>query len=367
MLSIRKKRMRRGLPRPGRVKGHPEAAPKWPMVCLLVQGFSYDEMAKQNGRTKMTIHKDLRGLGFSGPGRNAGGNPVYSFGERINGVMVASLVRCLGLHPKTLAARLGTAKGTVDHYIYSRQPRHVATKIARNISDLRNELINHLVSTTQENPQDRYGAHRALATFWPDLRERSSLLVKIIYQCRKFLQQRPNATREELGEWLCAQAQAEASGRLQGRFFSAFLPWAPEVLSALDFDQLKSLTARHIIAHQLIATRWRTTDTAVRAAFNAKPIPPAEMRRLFENYNVSAGGHPVSPAKKPSKVGRPSKAELFRSAIMLNDGGLNWPQCADKLIPEEAKENRHAAAEKLRVGVARLKRKDKGLPVQNSA
>ena len=111
-----------------------------------------------------------------------------------------------------------------------------------------------------------------------------------------------------------------------------------------------------------------------RAAYAANPEPQREQargryRKLIGRV-AEAERIVAAKAAKPKHMGtpgRPSKAELYKSARRLNDAGVNWPQCAEKLIPEEAKENRHAAAEKLRVGVARLKRKEKELPVQNSA
>jgi endogenous inhibitor of DNA gyrase (YacG/DUF329 family) len=74
-------------------------------------------------------------------------------------------------------------------------------------------------------------------------------------------------------------------------------------------------------------------------------------RKLAELERIVAQSQ--QPEKRPP--GRPSRTEVFIKAKELHSQGRSWPQCADLLTPEDAQENRHAAAEILRVGVAGLK------------
>jgi hypothetical protein len=153
------------------------------------------------------------------------------------------------------------------------------------------------------------------------------------------------------------------------------------------------------IATRLSMGRYRWTesvagnsvDTAPRKRFISPsrlmpesncPQCRASLRKIFGPRNVQ-GGHRKWTAKcsncdrvfyvrndgqidlskgsrwRKAQGGRPSKAELFTKAEVLFLYGRSWPQCAELLIPDEAKENRHAAAERLRVGVAGLKKKRK--------
>jgi len=75
------------------------------------------------------------------------------------------------------------------------------------------------------------------------------------------------------------------------------------------------------------------------------------------------------------KRGRPAKTELFLKAKNLHLEGRNWPQCAEVLTPEIVAEiGRRDAGERLRVGVAGLKKRETrtkfrasfSTPVQNS-
>jgi hypothetical protein len=66
----------------------------------------------------------------------------------------------------------------------------------------------------------------------------------------------------------------------------------------------------------------------------------------------------AQPKPKPKPRGRVAKkTELFIKAEQLVGTGRTWPQIAEKLIPEEAKNDRRAAGERLRVGVYDLKQK----------
>jgi predicted transcriptional regulator len=80
------------------------------------------------------------------------------------------------------------------------------------------------------------------------------------------------------------------------------------------------------------------------------------------------GVQPSAPETQPAKPrGRPSKRQLFEKAEKLHNQGRNWSQCAETLIPERAKDNRHAAAESLRLGVVALRRARARTPVGNSS
>jgi hypothetical protein len=83
------------------------------------------------------------------------------------------------------------------------------------------------------------------------------------------------------------------------------------------------------------------------------------MRTVFlgsKAVGFTANGPPTNGSSVKKKRGRPSKTELFRRARDLHNQGLKWPQVAVLLIPDVAKDNRHAAAERLRMGVLGLRK-----------
>jgi hypothetical protein len=61
--------------------------------------------------------------------------------------------------------------------------------------------------------------------------------------------------------------------------------------------------------------------------------------------------------EKPARGRRATNTKLYVDADALSVQGRQWPQIAEILIPEDCRVNRHAAAEKLRQGVIRLRRK----------
>lgn len=76
-----------------------------------------------------------------------------------------------------------------------------------------------------------------------------------------------------------------------------------------------------------------------------------------EGYEEKHPGAPLRWRKKISKPGRRPKTPLFIEAEKLDSIGRSWPQIAEILLPADcARYGRKATGEKLRVGVARLKK-----------
>lgn len=101
--------------------------------------------------------------------------------------------------------------------------------------------------------------------------------------------------------------------------------------------------------------------TLGRLAKKGELVPLAEVDRL---RTQEAEGL-LFPAQKPKgKRGRPvSKRSLYMKADKLNSQGVNWPQCAEILVPDEVKrDGRTAAGERLRKGVYSLPHQAEKIP-----
>lgn len=301
------------------------------MVCLLVQGCSYEEIGRQVDRTQMTVHKNLKRMGFSGPGRNAGGNPFYAFGQRIDARLVAHLVRALALPPIHAANYLGIHRHNLYTY-RGHQHAHVATRLAKQIAERRERLIFHLMSSSAKQ-SNRRGQSRVLATFFPDLKKKTSLLTTVLRKCRQFLRSNPSATHDDLGEWLCQQAQDETSQKNKQRTFTSFLPWAPEVIPNLDVIRLRGSTYPHRVAQMTIASRWRTTEAVIHEAFLAKPIPPSEMPLLIHGVPTPTNGAGETKPKK--RRGASPKKETEKTYYKIGAD-------VEKRIPVALKNDKHS-------------------------
>jgi len=100
------------------------------------------------------------------------------------------------------------------------------------------------------------------------------------------------------------------------------------------------------------------------ATYYKKPEVRKKRRTYSRNYSREVRafakiGRQLAPRK--GSPGRPAQTDLFIRAKEVRSQGRSWPQCAELLIPKEAAENRHTAAERLRVGVAGLKNLKKKL------
>ena len=147
-----------------------------------------------------------------------------------------------------------------------------------------------------------------------------------------------------------------------GKRFESSIPWQ-------KFCSEKCRDADHFVRHRArydaytrkyrrehpekARQQCRRYHAKYRARENAKTRSryAEKKRKLEELVRIVA----QSQQPRTRLPGRPSRTELFIKAKELHSQGRSWPQCAESLIPTEAKENRHAAAERLRVGVAELK------------
>ena len=88
----------------------------------------------------------------------------------------------------------------------------------------------------------RWGKSAVLKTFFPELRDVRGLLVRNLPRVTDWLNTNRDATFDEFGEWVCAQAQFENKRNTRMHFWRRFLRLLPQLIPAIQehFDRLRS-------------------------------------------------------------------------------------------------------------------------------
>ena len=224
----------RGRPRPElkSVRGHVGngALKAWPVICHVVQGYSYADLESEFHRDFGTIADCARKRGFSG-------KPcVYDLGRPFDKEAVQHLKNYTGLSATQMANGIGLPRSAIEELIKrDRAWQRIHPNAARKIIAWRDQLIAKLLATASKpsRADDRYSGSRILLTFFPDLPKKHKLLVNVLRKLRLFLLAQSEATEEQIGEHLCSEAMLETSRSFHARTFAEFLPWAPDLMPFL--------------------------------------------------------------------------------------------------------------------------------------
>jgi hypothetical protein len=359
----------RGLAPPWvRVRNHPGEGPadKWTIADLTVKGTGPVKIGLQLNRSPEAIRGAARGMGFLRVNTGGGGNsdnraPIYNFGD----VFDPSTVRCLKCTLDFSTARLAKSAGVKQKQLEKAlRPRskQVSSGTARKIIAWRDgQVIPQLLSSApkrQGAEKHSYGPRRILKTFFPNLHEKYSLLIEALGHLRRWLNERPNRSINDLKQHLCEQAMLETAGELRGKLFTHFLRWAPELMPFLEVNFVRLRGDRglrpRILALEAIASYWGTTAETVNQVVRLKvdAIPPGEMHWLIKRLAQSRKSQTDSDGTiAPKLAGAPAKKrELFLQAAELYKQLGSWGKVARKLVPDEFLTNSRGAAERLRLG-----------------
>jgi hypothetical protein len=125
-----------------------------------------------------------------------------------------------------------------------------------------------------------------LQTFFPDLRAKHDLLLKVLRKCRSFVLREASTGAHEMGEYFCAQSMLALSEGSRQKAFVSFLPWAPGLMPFLqeNIGRIRRPGNLWPIADEAIAQRWNTTRAIVNGTRKSRvrTISPLEMRHLIQ-------------------------------------------------------------------------------------
>lgn len=269
-------------------RAEPSTTKKWPIVCGIVRGKTYEQIGGELNPQRFftTVWAWARKMGFCGKTTRA--RPAfYDFDEPVTAEAVRTLRNITGLSVPQFAKRTNLITSVIADAI---RPRHkgIQPGTSKKIIVWRDDLIRHLLMTAAvpTRGQDRYSGSRILKTFFPDLRLKRALLLRVMRWCRSSASVTLTMNANDLGEQFCAQAMLEV--RRQGShewLFARFLPWAPDLIGFFQTNLrlLKGEGNLWPLADAAIAQRWDTTPHVLSSAWRLRStaIPPDEMRRLI--------------------------------------------------------------------------------------
>jgi hypothetical protein len=197
-----------------------------------------------------------------------------------------------------------------------------------------------------------------LKTFFPDLRARRGLLVGTLPAIASYLRDHAQANANELGEFVCDQAQAETKRDPRKLCWRELLPWLPKLMPTLlkDSDLLRRLPATpHLwrLALSVLADYFDVSSSALQRTMEQKtrPIAPGMMRQLIERTAVPL--HGAIAAKKKRKRGRQlgvtlgdTGARLLIAADCRLQGMTDYPIAAE-MYPGRTKPEAWNAAKRI--------------------
>jgi hypothetical protein len=263
-----------------RVRGHQESsAPKWPMICLRVQGKSHREIGQAVNRTEVAIYHALGKVGLSGE------PAIYDFGEACTASTLIRLKKATGLTASELAREADIPE---RQFIEATRPgralnnRRVHPELARKLVAWRDKMLETFFGKPQTSRSaDAIDKRKLLKTFIPDLYSSYDLVLSALRKLRKYLQSDAAQQSDKLQDYFCAQAESEVLEKRPGVFVK-FLPWAPELLPLLE-SRRSRIAARESLpplVHELIGARWNLSPSIVSEAMRSRTrrVPPKEMR-----------------------------------------------------------------------------------------
>jgi hypothetical protein len=341
-----------GRPRRGiRVRGHEGPMRKWPIVCGLVQGHSYEKIGEDLKRTTQTVKAAVDRLGL------AGRAALYDFGLPVTGAIFSQIKAASGLSAKELAQQTQLSKSGMAEWILPRYSRHrVTPKSASKLIEWRDGALRRLLSDVSKPSRgfDRHSGSALLKTLVPGLRHRYNLLLPVLRRLRKCLLTNTSWGVSEIQDYLCDQAMLEVAGKSESNLLTKFLPWTPELMPFLEanIDRLRGRGNLFPIAYEAIAGRWDTTPHVVAAAIKPRnhvsaPEPVTAQTLSFDT---------LYPVRNPRGAGRkPTKTSIYAEAKILHEKeGLSWPKIANRLTLSDYAANPRKAADAIRKGVSRL-------------
>jgi len=303
---------------------HPGEAPadKWKIVELKAAGMSSPAIARNLGRSWPSIYLTLRKLGFP-DGKGVGF--FYSFGELFDRSALQHLHVTSGLSVTEFGQQLGIPFGTTWAQLREKKAGQLHFQTACKASEWRTRLFQHLMSAAIRRPRQAsgYGQNRVILTLFPNLRERYVFLLDVLDRLGEVL--RPNSTwcKDDLRQYLCAEAMLEHAGQTPGTQFIRFLPWAPDLVPFLasKLDQLRS-NQHDKLAREAMAEWLHTTEPVIGDVVHhgdkIKPIAPQEMRWLILSRAEAARDF----------------EKLAKAARVLED---NWRPDGWNDVPEQTK------------------------------
>ncbi len=291
----------RGRPRQLKsVRGHvgEQAAPKWPIVRALANGEGFKAAGKEVKRSPMTVWTAAQKIGFCGERQTVTTNAFYDFGEPVTTETIQALRKSAALSAPQFAKQTGIELSVVRGVIRPRRKgQRIQPGIAKRVIAWRDDLLRQLLATTASptRGEDRYSGSRILKTFFPDLKSKRGLLLRVMRWCRRSEPVTISMNANDLGELFCAQAMLEVANGPRETLFARFLPWAPDLIRFFqaNLQLIKGRGNLWPVADAAIAQRWNTTRHVVSGAWDShwRAIPADEMRRLIEG---------LSPAQKAS-------------------------------------------------------------------
>jgi hypothetical protein len=321
---IREARLMRANGEARRGRPTPRSADKWRMVeGRIIEGKSTQEIAKELHRASPSnINRALRGMGWPFTGK-PGHIVCHSFGEVLDRPALRQLKKMSGLDVAKLAQELSMRFATLRYLLNpTRLPgQELAFDTALKIRRWWENLFFSLMSDAPANPttSHRFGKSSIVLAFFPKLRERYSLLLKVLQRLAEDLRKNLKCERHELEQHLCVQAMLEEAeekaGRSPGHLFRRFLPWAPKLMPFLA-EKLQDLRGGQPIApiaRKIIAKSLHTTEamiwTVINEANRIRPISPQEMQVLILKRDgaESAVAQPQQPQPEAPKGDKPRR------------------------------------------------------------
>jgi hypothetical protein len=298
--------------------GHADEPPikKWQIVCAIVQGKTYEEIGQQLNRATMTIWSAARALGLRDESRRHARRAFYDFGEAVTAEAIRTLRHITGQSVPQFAKGTGLNASAITEAMRQRH-KGIQSGTAKKIIVWRDDLIRHLLMTAPvpARGQDRYSGSRILKTFFPNLRLKRDLLLRVMRWCRRSASVTPTMNANELGEQFCAQAMLEARQGSHERLFVRFLPWAPDLIGFFqaNLPQLKGHGNLWPLADAVIVQRWDTTPHVLSSAWRARSIeiPPDEMRRLISEAQTFQLAASAGSARSKQRVVMPDDQKQF--------------------------------------------------------
>lgn len=176
------------------------------------------------------------------------------------------------------------------------------------------------------------------------VKARRSIVTKYVFGLRKWLQANPRASVEDVLSRHSVGVRGPDS-----KLFQRFRPFFPHFEAELK--------AQPQWLGKLVEVKpARLTNNKGRLQLGNEAMALAS--KVFQRARAKAGGESAAALIEKRRRGRPdNKGDIFRQAQKLHGLGLSWAAIAQRLVPDEYREDRRAAAHRLRVGVQDLKKK----------
>jgi len=265
--------------RTGPTPAKSQGTPSWEFVKLRASGASLPATAKKCEMKLSGVHCRIQALGLP---RHCS---LYDF-EPFVGKHARYLSRVSGFTYSEFAGQLGISPRSMQADV---SPKHVGMHVdperARKYLAWRDRVVRVLLAEApgEKGNRVRWGKSSVLKTFFPDLRARRRLLVETLPRIGAYLCTHPQAEANELGEWVCDQAQAETKRDPRTMCWRKLLPWLPKLMPTLmrNLDLLR-LTPEHNGATALLADHFGVSSSTLQRALERKtcPISPERLRTL---------------------------------------------------------------------------------------